>query len=63
MKKVYPFSIMEGFQQGEVYVDNKDNPSVALIWHYCGFAHIVGKEHACMFDERRMSIMNLRFMI
>lgn len=43
VEKVYPFSIMEGLQQGEVYVDNKDNPSVALIWHYCGFAHIVGK--------------------
>ena len=43
VEKVYPFSIMEGLQQGEVYVDNKDNPSVALIWHYCGFAYIVGK--------------------
>lgn len=50
VEKVYPFSIMEGLQQGEVYVDNKDNPSVALIWHYCGFAHIVGK---CDMDSIR----------
>lgn len=44
----YPLSIIQGSQTGEIYVDNKDNPSVALLWHYCGFANIIGdcnKEH------------------
>lgn len=43
VEKAYPLSIMEGLQQGEVYVDHRDNPTVAFIWHYCGFANIVGK--------------------
>lgn len=42
VEKVYPLSVIEGFQWGEVYVDDRDTPSVALIWHYCGFANIVG---------------------
>lgn len=43
VEKVYPLSIMEGLQRGQVYVDDTNNPSIALIWHYCGFANIVGK--------------------
>lgn len=42
VEKVYPLSVIEGLQQGEVYVDDRDTPSLALIWHYCGFANIVG---------------------
>ena len=42
VEKVYPLSMMEGLQEGEVYVDNEENPTAALIWHCCGFAHIVG---------------------
>lgn len=42
VEKVYPLSIIEGFQSGEIYVDDTDKPTVALIWHYCGFANILG---------------------
>lgn len=43
IEKVYPLSIMEGLQGGKVYVNDKVNPSAALIWHDCGFANIVGE--------------------
>ena len=43
VEKVYPLSLMEGLQNGEIYVDNDENPTAVLIWHYCGFAHIVGE--------------------
>lgn len=46
VEKAYPFSIIEGFQSGEVYVDDQDNPSMALLWHYNGFANIAGKYDA-----------------
>ena len=42
IEKVYPFSVLEGIQEGEIYVDNEESPSAALIWHYCGFANILG---------------------
>lgn len=42
VEKVYPLSIVEGIQKGEVFVDDDEAPDVALIWHYCGFANIAG---------------------
>ena len=42
IEKVYPLSILEGVQRGEIYVDDLEAPTVALIWHYCGFANILG---------------------
>lgn len=33
---VYPYSIAEGFQQGDVYADSRS----ALFWHYSGFAFL-----------------------
>lgn len=36
---VYPFSIAEGFQQGDVYADSHS----ALFWHYSGFAFLYGE--------------------
>ncbi len=43
IEKVYPFSILEGVQKGEIFVDNDEAPTSALIWHYCGFANIAGE--------------------
>lgn len=48
IEKVYPQSIFEKTQCGEILVDDTENPKVALFWHYCGFANLVGayeKEH------------------
>ena len=42
IEKVYPLSILEGIQKGEIFVDNDETPTAALIWHYCGFANILG---------------------
>ena len=42
VEKAYPLSIVEGYQRGEIYVDNADHPMCALFWHYCGFAFIAG---------------------
>ena len=36
---VYPRSIIEGFQQGDVFTDGK----AALFWHNCGFAFLCGQ--------------------
>ena len=47
IEKVYPLSILEGIQKGEIFVDNDEIPTTALIWHYCGFANILGT-----YDER-----------
>lgn len=48
--KVYPCSIVEGSQSGEIFADNIQNPSAVLFWHYCGFAYIAGT-----YDEKFIS--------
>ena len=47
VEKVYPLSVLQGIQKGEIFVDNNESPDTALIWHYCGFANILGD-----YDER-----------
>ena len=37
---VYPLSITEGFQDGNVIFS--DDSKTALFWHYCGFAYLSG---------------------
>ena len=41
-EKVYPLSILEGYQRGEIFVDDMEAPTASLIWHSCGFANILG---------------------
>ena len=41
-EKVYPYSIIEGNQQGRIFVDSTQDINTALFWHYCGFAHLAG---------------------
>ena len=36
---VYPFSIAEMIQSGDVFIDN----NAVLFWHYCGFAFLCGE--------------------
>jgi hypothetical protein len=38
---VYPLSIEEGFQDGNVIFS--DDSKAALFWHYCGFAYLSGR--------------------
>ena len=56
VEKVYPLSITEGIQKGEVFVDHIEAPTVALFWHYCGFANISGKYDE-KFVEETMNMM------
>ena len=41
--KVYPMSVAEGFQTGEIFVDDVIQPKAAFFWHYCGFGYISGE--------------------
>lgn len=41
--KVYPLSIAQGYQQGDIYVDSISNTKTVLFWHFSGFAFISGE--------------------
>ena len=41
--QVYPCSIAEGFQTGQIYADDLADPQTVLFWHYAGFAYLTGK--------------------
>lgn len=40
---VYPMSIAEGFQEGDIYTDCVEHPTFALFWHVSGFAYLTGR--------------------
>jgi RimJ/RimL family protein N-acetyltransferase len=40
---VYAYSIVENRQYGRIFVDNVESPNTVLLWHYCGFAYIIGE--------------------
>ena len=40
---VYPCSIAEGFQSGDIYVNDDADVETVFFWHYCGFGYISGK--------------------
>ena len=46
--RVYPLSIANGTQDGDIYVDGK---GCVLFWHYCGFAYISGDVSADALEE------------
>lgn len=56
-EKVYPLSITEGIQSGEIFVDNTEAPNSVLLWHYCGFAAIAGNYDE-KFIEETMNMMH-----
>jgi len=39
---VYPCSIAEGFQTGEIYVNDGPGAGSVFFWHHCGFGYISG---------------------
>ena len=49
--QVYPLSITEGIQSGDIYVDDPENPGMVLFWHYCGFAYISGVTSGKILEE------------
>lgn len=56
--KVYPLSIVEGSQQGEIWVDDLSVPKFALFWHYCGFAYIAGVYDDSLIEEIKEMMHN-----
>lgn len=49
--QVYPCSIAEGFQTGDIYVNDDSVDSAVLFWHYCGFGYISGKASDTFLSE------------
>ncbi len=49
--RVYPFSIAMGLQQGDIFVNSKNNCRTVLFWHKCGFAHISGGYDEAFLDS------------
>ena len=49
--QVYPLSIAEGRQSGDIFVDNLENPNSVLFWHYCGLAYISGRTSESLLEE------------
>ena len=39
---VYPCSIAEGSQSGDIYVNDDADVETVFFWHYCGFGYISG---------------------
>lgn len=37
---VYPCSIAEGIQSGDIYVNDDADVETVFFWHYCGFGYI-----------------------
>ena len=48
---VYPMSIAEGFQTGDIYVNDGDEITSVVFWHYCGFGFISGTPSKSFLDE------------
>lgn len=48
---VYPCSIAEGFQTGDIYVNDGVNVESVFFWHYCGFGYILGKASEKMLSD------------
>ncbi len=65
--RVYPCSIAEGFQSGDIYVNEGTDVETVLFRHDCGFAYISGRvserileeimSDVCPMDRRRMLLI------
>lgn len=56
--RVYPLSIAEGNQNGQIFVDSMDNPASALFWHQCGFAYLLGEPNDRFLSDIATRIRN-----
>lgn len=48
---VYPMSIAEGFQEGDIFTDSLEEPAFALFWHVSGFAYLTGRPQEEYLEE------------
>ena len=49
--RVYPCSIAEGFQTGDIFVSDCSIDETVFFWHYCGFGYITGKASDTFLSE------------
>ena len=47
--RVYPMSIAEGYQKGDIYIDEKEG--AVMFWHYCGFVYFSGSPSTDILEE------------
>ena len=48
---VYPMSIAQQIQEGDIFADDTEHPSYALFWHVSGFAYLTGSPSEKDLDE------------
>ena len=49
--RVFPMSVAQGYQTGDIFTDDIYSPKTVLFWHYCGFAYIVGEVTESILEE------------
>ncbi len=49
--KVYPLSISERIQSGDIFVNSINDCQTVLFWHNCGFAFISGRIDQCFLED------------
>ncbi len=47
--KVYPMSIAEGYQEGDIFVSSEED--FVMFWHYCGFVYFSGSPLKAFLEE------------
>ena len=47
--KVYPMSIAEGYQEGDIFVSSEED--FVMFWHYCGFVYFSGSPLKALLEE------------
>ncbi len=58
LDRVYPLSIAEKRQSGEIFADREDNPHCYLFWHTCGFGFLAGTPDQTFLGEIAARMQN-----
>lgn len=56
--KVYPLSVSQGFQYGDIFTYSANNCGAVLFWHYCGFAYLAGKTDEAFLEDVYKLMLN-----
>ncbi|MDE7288530.1 MAG: GNAT family N-acetyltransferase [Oscillospiraceae bacterium] len=56
--KVYPLSVSQGFQHGDIFTYSANNCEAVLFWHYCGFAYLAGKPDETFLEDVYKLMLN-----
>lgn len=56
--KVYPLSVSQGFQYGDIFTYSANNCEAVLFWHYCGFAYLAGKPDKAFLEDVYKPMLN-----